>query len=78
MRYCNNQQEDCLSDEYKVTEDIDNIEWDYLEDKYIDNQGNIYKTIEDIPENYRQYIKPIKPIKPFKVRYVKGVKINSN
>lgn len=50
-------------------ETIDTIEWDYLENAWIDNLGNIYKTAKDIPiENWiyalpghlRQYARPIK------------------
>ena len=46
------------------------IEWDYLENQYIDNVGNLYKTIDDIPESSTHLLKPIKPVKPIKLRCV--------
>lgn len=39
------------------------IAWDELEQRYIDQDGNLYKTIDDIPEGMRHFVKPIKPLK---------------
>lgn len=53
-------------------ETVNNIEWDYLENAWVDNLGNIYKNSTDIPrenwiyclpEHLRQYVQPIKPVK---------------
>lgn len=54
--------------EFKAEEDTYTIEWDYLEHRYIDDDGNMYKTIDDIPEEMQHLVKPIKPIKPLKLR----------
>lgn len=34
------------------------IKYDWLEDRYIDNHGNCYKTIQDIPKAMRHLVKP--------------------
>jgi len=58
-----------LCEDYHVVEqDIQVIDWDYLEHRYIDNVGNMYKTIDDIPEDIQHLAKPIEPIKPTKLR----------
>lgn len=57
-----------MVDDAPIEKDIEVIEWDYLEHRYIDNIGNLYRTIDDIPENIRHLVKPIEPIKPFKLR----------
>lgn len=49
--------EEGLCYEPKV-ESINNIEYDFLENAWIDNLGNIYKTT--LPEEIRQYATPIK------------------
>ena len=46
------------------------IEWDELEQRWTGLHGELYKTIDDIPESIRHLVKPIKPIKPFKLRCV--------
>ena len=33
------------------------IEWDWLENRYICSRGNCYKTIEDIPKEFRHIVK---------------------
>ena len=38
------------------------ISWDWLENRYIDNLGTCYKTLEEIPQNYHHLVKPIKPV----------------
>lgn len=47
-------------------ETIDVIEWDYLENAYIDNLGNIYKA--DIPEHLQKYVQEKKPIGKLKLK----------
>lgn len=56
-------------------ENIMEITWDYLEDCYLDNEGNSYKTLEDIPQHLHHLVKPIKPIKAFRLKSVRGVKV---
>ena len=51
-----------------IEEDVEIIEWDYIEDRFIDDCGNLYKSIEDIPEKYQHLVQPIKPLKPLRVR----------
>lgn len=46
-----------------MSEEILTIEFDYLENAYIDNLGNVYKTIDNIPEEYKHLVVPIKEIK---------------
>ena len=68
MKYCKSSEEEYLVETYVVLEeDSKTIEFDDIEHRYIDNLGNIYKTIDDIPENIRHLVKPIKPIKPIKL-----------
>lgn len=43
------------------------IEYDDIELRYIDNVGNMYKTVYDIPKEMQQLVKLIKPIKPIKL-----------
>lgn len=50
------------------------IAWDELEQRYIDQDGNLYKTIDDIPESMRHLVKPIKPLKRLHLT-VRGVSI---
>ena len=45
------------------------VEWDYLEDRYVDIGGHTYTTLEDIPQEIRHLVRPIKPIKPLKLRF---------
>lgn len=33
------------------------IEWDWLENRYVCSRGNCYKTIEDIPKEYRHLVR---------------------
>lgn len=47
-----------------MTTKIIAIRFDYLENAYIDNLGNVYKSIEDIPKKYQHLVMPIKEIKP--------------
>lgn len=48
--------------------DIGSIEYDYIEQCYIDEDGNTYKTIEDIPEDMRYLIKPLPLMKALNAR----------
>jgi hypothetical protein len=41
----------CLKD---MDKPIYRVVWDYLEDCYLDDKGNTYKTLEDIPQRYRK------------------------
>jgi hypothetical protein len=51
------------------------IIWDDLEQRYIDKQGNLYKTIDDIPEDMRHLVKPIKALTRLRLRSVRGVAV---
>lgn len=31
-------------------EEVDTLEWDYLDNRWIDNLGNCYKTLYDVPQ----------------------------
>jgi hypothetical protein len=42
-----------------MKEVVDCIEWDSIESQYIDNCGNMYMSVEDIPKVYRHLVKPI-------------------
>lgn len=46
------------------------ITFDWIEDRYIDNLGNMYKTIEEIPKDIRHLV--INPTKPHCGEWVKG------
>jgi hypothetical protein len=50
--------DDYLTDEFKdnIIDYIDCIEWDDLENCWIDNLGNCYKTIQDIPKELIDFI----------------------
>lgn len=58
--------------DFTENEQITKIKFDYLENKYIDDCGNSYATLQDIPLELHHTIRPIKPIKPLHLR-VKGV-----
>ncbi len=62
-------------EENQLEDNIMEITWDYLEDRYVDNVGNTYKTLENIPLHIRHLVQPIKPIKAFRLKSVRGVKV---
>lgn len=41
-------------------ETLETIEWCFLENRYVSNLGDCYKTIEDIPSDFIKYVIPIK------------------
>lgn len=43
-------------------EEVGSVEWDFLEDRYIDLEGNTYKTLEDIPQGLFMYLRPFPSI----------------
>ncbi len=55
-------------------EQITEIEYDYLEDTFIDDCGNCYKTLEDIPKELHHLVKPIKPIGKLRLK-IRGRKL---
>ena len=57
-------------------ENIKRIAWDYLENSYVDNIGNMYKTTDDIPNHLHIYVRKVKAIKPLRARATKLRKKN--
>lgn len=53
----------------------DTIEYDDIEQRYIGVYGELYKSVDDIPQKYHHLVQPIKPIKPIKPLNVKFKKI---
>jgi len=51
------------------------IAWDWLESRYVDNLGNCYKTLEEIPEDIRHLVMPMKDMRPLRGEWVKLVKL---
>lgn len=49
---------------------IEVIEWDDLDNSFVANDGTCYKTLEDIPEEFKDLVQPTPEIKPLKVRRV--------
>jgi hypothetical protein len=39
-----------------LDETIDSIAWDWVDNHYIDNLGNCYKTLDDIPSNLLRFV----------------------
>lgn len=59
--------DDFIDENYQIQlDDIEVIEWDDLESRYIDNCGNTYNVLESIPNHFQSIVQPIKPIKPLK------------
>jgi hypothetical protein len=49
-------------------ESITTIEWDWLDNSFIADDGTCYKTIEDIPEDLQHLVQPIPEVKKQKYR----------
>lgn len=51
-----------------VMETITTIEFDWLDNSYLADDGTSYKTLEDIPEDLQHLVQPIPEVK--KLKYI--------
>lgn len=47
------------------------IEYDHIEQRYIDMEGNLYKTIDDIPESMRHLVASIRVVRPYREQWTR-------